>query len=96
MLVILAIWRHVVKRFPLTYDPLYWGAVFPLAMYTTSTHRLAGALGMPALLALPHVFMWIALAAWAATFTGMVVHVVRVMRQRSEAGEAPVENLEPA
>jgi len=77
MLAILAIWRHVVKRFPLTYDPLYWGAVFPLAMYTTSTHRLAGAVEMPALLALPHVFIWIALAAWSLTFTGLVIHVVR-------------------
>jgi len=53
MLVILAVWRHVYKRFPLTYDPLYWGAVFPLGMYTactlavarcrTSAHRVRGA-----------------------------------------------------
>lgn len=33
MLVILGIWRHVYKRFPLAYDPLYWGAVFPIGMY---------------------------------------------------------------
>ena len=77
MLAILAVWRHLVKRFPLTYDPLYWGAVFPLAMYTTSTHRLAGVVEMPALLALPAVFIWIALAAWSLTFTGLVVHLVR-------------------
>jgi tellurite resistance protein TehA-like permease len=32
MLVILGIWRHVYRRFPLRYDPLYWGAVFPLGM----------------------------------------------------------------
>jgi tellurite resistance protein TehA-like permease len=32
MLVILGIWRHVYKRFKLAYDPLYWGAVFPLGM----------------------------------------------------------------
>lgn len=32
MLFILAIWRHVYKKFPLKYDPLYWGAVFPLGM----------------------------------------------------------------
>lgn len=25
MLAILAVWRHLYKRFPLTYDPLFWG-----------------------------------------------------------------------
>src|SRR5690606_24102019 len=44
MLVILGIWRHVYCRFPLTYDPLYWGAVFPLGMYSACTYRLSGVL----------------------------------------------------
>ena len=33
MLLVLGVWRHVYQRFPLEYDPLYWGAVFPLGMY---------------------------------------------------------------
>jgi tellurite resistance protein TehA-like permease len=33
MLVILGVWRYVFNRFPLHYDPLYWGAVFPVGMY---------------------------------------------------------------
>ena len=40
MLLILGVWRHVYRRFPLRYDPLYWGAVFPLGMYTACTFRL--------------------------------------------------------
>jgi tellurite resistance protein TehA-like permease len=32
------------KRFALTYDPQYWGMVFPLGMYTGSTFQLAKAL----------------------------------------------------
>ena len=31
MLLALGIWRHYVRRFKFTYDPLYWGLVFPLA-----------------------------------------------------------------
>src|SRR5690625_4159739 len=28
MLLLLGFWRHILNRFPLHYDPLYWGAVF--------------------------------------------------------------------
>lgn len=31
MLLVLGFWRHVYKRFPITYDPLYWGPFFLLA-----------------------------------------------------------------
>jgi tellurite resistance protein TehA-like permease len=72
MLVTLAIWRHVYKRFRLTYDPLYWGAVFPLGMYTVSTFQLAQALDLPFLLWIPHYFVYIALTAWMATFAGLL------------------------
>ena len=72
MLVTLAIWRHVYKRFRLAYDPLYWGAVFPLAMYTVSTHQLAQALDLPFLLWIPHSFVYVALVAWLATFAGLL------------------------
>ncbi len=72
MLVTLAIWRHVYKRFWLTYDPLDWGAVFPLGMYTVSTFQRAQALDRPFLLWIPRYFVYIAVTAWAATFAGLL------------------------
>jgi tellurite resistance protein TehA-like permease len=80
MLVILGAWRHVYRRFPLGYDPLYWGAVFPLGMYTVCTFRLAGAIDAPYLLIIPRVFLYIALAAWGATMIGALRLLVRHSR----------------
>jgi tellurite resistance protein TehA-like permease len=77
MLAILALWRHGIQRFPLRYDPLYWGAVFPLGMYTLSTDRMIDALTLDFLDGIPRTFIFIALAAWIATFTGLVRSLAR-------------------
>jgi len=77
MLVILGFWRHVLRRVPLTYSPLYWGAVFPLGMYTVATYRLAAAAEAPYLLFIPRTFVFIALAAWALTFVGLLRALLR-------------------
>ena len=72
MLAILATWRYVYKRFPLEYDPLYWGAVFPLGMYTASTFRLAQAIDAPYLAVIPRFFLLVAWAAWVVTAAGYI------------------------
>ncbi|HRO62546.1 tellurite resistance/C4-dicarboxylate transporter family protein [Thermomonas sp.] len=70
MLLVLGVWRHVYKRFPLRYDPLYWGAVFPLGMYAACTHQLALAMKLDFLDPIPDLFFAAAIAAWTATFLG--------------------------
>ncbi|MBL0309360.1 MAG: tellurite resistance/C4-dicarboxylate transporter family protein [Bacteroidetes bacterium] len=83
MLIILAFWRHVYKRFPLTYDPLYWGAVFPLGMYTVCTYMLAESMELEFLYPVPKYFIYIALFAWTATFIGFVSNLVRKLLHRN-------------
>lgn len=72
LLVVLTLWRHAWRRFPLRYDPLYWSAVFPLGMYAASTFEMAHAMDLPFLAHVPTVFLVAALLAWAAAFAGVV------------------------
>ncbi len=72
MLVLLGVWRYGFERYPFEYDPLYWGAVFPLGMYAACTWQMDRAMEFGFLAPLPRAFWWIALTAWAITFFGMI------------------------
>jgi tellurite resistance protein TehA-like permease len=80
MLLVLGVWRYVARRVPLTYDPLYWGVVFPLAMYTTATFRMSEALAAPYLMIIPKLMLGAALTAWLMTFLGLVAHLARATK----------------
>jgi tellurite resistance protein TehA-like permease len=75
MLVILGVWRHVYRHFPFRYDSLYWGAVFPLGMYTACTFRVAQVMDVPLLVSFSRYFIWVAIAAWAIVFGGLLHHL---------------------
>lgn len=95
MLLVLAVWRHVYKRFPLRYDPLYWGAVFPLGMYTVCTYKMARAMELEFLLVVPRYFIYVAIVAWLATFAGLLHTLIKhltVFAGGESGGDQPDAN----
>ena len=65
----------MVERVPLTYDPQYWSLVFPLGMYTVATLMFANATGMPFLLIIPRLAVYIAMLGWLITFGAMLLKI---------------------
>jgi tellurite resistance protein TehA-like permease len=85
MIAILGVWRYGVRRLPFEYDPLYWGAVFPLGMYAVATYKMAQALDLGFLDIVPKVFLGLALAAWLATFIGLLRSLLRSREKPADA-----------
>jgi tellurite resistance protein TehA-like permease len=81
-LVVIGVWRHLLQRVPLRYDPQYWSLVFPLGMYGVATFRMTAALGVGFLSWVPKLFLAVALLAWALTLVGMGRFVVRLLPSR--------------
>ncbi|HEX4824219.1 MAG TPA: tellurite resistance/C4-dicarboxylate transporter family protein [Candidatus Polarisedimenticolaceae bacterium] len=80
LLVAMGVWRHIVRRLPIAYDPQYWSLVFPLGMYSVATYNVAKATGITFLAGVPPVALGAALVAWVLTFAGTIRALVRTLR----------------
>jgi tellurite resistance protein TehA-like permease len=88
LLVVLGIWKHGVRRVPLTYTPMLWSLVFPLGMYALASLRFSRVTGFPPLRDLSYGIIWVAVAAWVATSVGLVAATWRHFRQFNGASAA--------
>ncbi|SEO77598.1 Tellurite resistance protein TehA [Halogranum amylolyticum] len=66
-----------------SYNPLAWGRVFPMGMYTACTVNLAGVNAFRPLVVVPRYWGWFALLVWLLTLVGTVRAVGRALSRVS-------------
>lgn len=88
LLLLFGIWKHVIRRVPLTYTPMFWSLVFPLGMYALASLRLSLAADFSPLRTISQAMVWIALAAWATTGMAFVVASWRSFREFARSDSA--------
>jgi len=77
LLVILGLWRHIRRHWPLTYEPTLWSVVFPLGMYSAATLTFGKTAHLAFMEPLARFMLWVAVATWAvvaAAFLARLAH----------------------
>ena len=81
MLIIFGIWKHVIRRYPLRYEPVLWSMVFPLGMYAVASFKLGLATDFSPLEWISRIMVWIAFATLCTVMFGMLLHLFRPQRK---------------
>lgn len=84
-LLIIGIWKYVFHKTPYKYNPLYWGMVFPLGMYTACTMRLSQAIQIPFIANISSYFIYAAYIAWSFIFISMIHSMVKAVTVKEAA-----------
>jgi tellurite resistance protein TehA-like permease len=77
------VWRHLVHRIPLRYQPTLWSFVFPMGMYAAASIYLGRADRLPVVETIGTLWFWVGLGVWCLTAAGMVVDLARRLTGRS-------------
>jgi len=64
LLIILGLWRHVLRQWPLRYEAALWTVVFPIGMYSVASLSFGMAARLSFMEPLSRVMLWVAVAAW--------------------------------
>jgi len=83
LMIAIGVWRHLVRKVPLRYQPSYWSLVFPLGMYSAATFKMRGAVRLEAFEWVAQVALGVALLAWTATAVGLLHAGVTGLRART-------------
>lgn len=83
LILMMQFWRYAVRKLPWNYEPGLWSMVFPLGMYAVASGKLADLLALSFLEKLSNGFAILSLVAWLAVFTGMSMHLIKLIKTPS-------------
>jgi tellurite resistance protein TehA-like permease len=81
LLIVLGLWRHVRRHWPLSYEPALWSVVFPLGMYSVATLSFGKVAHLSFMEPLSRFMLWVAVAAWVVV---AVAFIARIGRRSAE------------
>ena len=88
LLIVLGLWRHVRRRWPLSYEPALWSVVFPLGMYSVATLAFGKVARLAFMRPVAHVMIWAAIIAWALVAAAFTARLVREPGKPGTHGDA--------
>jgi tellurite resistance protein TehA-like permease len=77
LLIVLGLWRHVWRQWPLRYEPALWTVVFPIGMYGVATLSFGKAARLSFMEPLSRGVLWVAIAAWLLVAAAGLARLVR-------------------
>jgi tellurite resistance protein TehA-like permease len=77
LLIVLGLWRHARRHWPLTYEPTLWSVVFPLGMYSVATLSFGKAAHLRFMEPLGRFMLWVAVAAWVVVAVAFLARLAR-------------------
>jgi tellurite resistance protein TehA-like permease len=77
LLIVLGLWRHIRRHWPLAYEPTLWSVVFPLGMYSVATLIFGRAAHLAFMEPFARFMLWVAVAAWALVAAAFGVRLAR-------------------
>ena len=77
LLIMLGLWRHVRRHWPLSYEPTLWSVVFPLGMYSVATLSFGKVAHLSFMGPLSRFMLWVAVAAWVVVAAAFIARIGR-------------------
>ena len=89
LLIVLGLWRHVRRHWPLTYEPTLWSVVFPLGMYSVATLSFGKVAHLRFMEPLGRFMLWVAVAAWVLVAIAFLARLARQPGKPASGAPAP-------
>ncbi|GAB3266701.1 tellurite resistance/C4-dicarboxylate transporter family protein [Arthrobacter pigmenti] len=85
LLIIFGIWRHFIRKVPVTYEAALWSIVFPMGMYSVASILYGATRGMEFMIRVGQTGIWIAGLVWVLATGAMILAAMRWYRTPAQS-----------